>query len=79
MRLTDTAADGRSTQLSGDVTPDAIINDQPDDPEDHVFHIHTNDMLLTKINGVALEELKVRGWRKQSPPRPSLEVVYDDV
>ncbi len=25
----DTAADGRSTQLSGDVTPDAIINDQP--------------------------------------------------
>ena len=30
-----------------------IINDQPDD---HVFHIHTNDMLLTKINGEALEE-----------------------
>ena len=24
-----------------------IINDQPNDPEDHVFHIHTNDMLLT--------------------------------
>jgi FtsP/CotA-like multicopper oxidase with cupredoxin domain len=33
-----------------------IINDQPDDPEDHVFHIHTNDMLLTKINGEALAE-----------------------
>jgi len=33
-----------------------IINDQPQDPEDHVFHIHTNDMLLTKINGEALEE-----------------------
>ena len=25
-------------------------------PEDHVFHIHTNDMLLTKINGAALAE-----------------------
>lgn len=33
-----------------------IINDQPQDPEDHVFHIHVNDMLLTKINGEALEE-----------------------
>ncbi len=33
-----------------------IVNDQPQDPEDHVFHIHTNDMLLTKINGEALEE-----------------------
>ena len=33
-----------------------IINDQPNDPEDHVFHIHVNDMLLTKINGDALEE-----------------------
>jgi FtsP/CotA-like multicopper oxidase with cupredoxin domain len=33
-----------------------IINDQPQDPDDHVFHIHTNDMLLTKINGEALEE-----------------------
>jgi len=33
-----------------------IINDQPNDPEDHVFHIHTNDMLLTKINGEALAE-----------------------
>jgi FtsP/CotA-like multicopper oxidase with cupredoxin domain len=33
-----------------------IINDQPQDPEDHVFHIHTNDMLLTKINGEPLEE-----------------------
>jgi FtsP/CotA-like multicopper oxidase with cupredoxin domain len=33
-----------------------IINDQPNDPEDHVFHIHVNDMLLTKINGEALEE-----------------------
>ncbi len=31
-----------------------IINDQPNDPEDHVFHIHTNDMLLT--NGAALAE-----------------------
>jgi FtsP/CotA-like multicopper oxidase with cupredoxin domain len=30
-----------------------IINDQRDD---HVFHIHTNDMYLTKINGEALEE-----------------------
>ena len=33
-----------------------IINDQPQDPEDHVFHIHTNDMLLTKINGEPLAE-----------------------
>jgi FtsP/CotA-like multicopper oxidase with cupredoxin domain len=33
-----------------------IINDQPNDPDDHVFHIHTNDMLLTKINGEALAE-----------------------
>ena len=33
-----------------------VINDQPQDPEDHVFHIHTNDMLLTKINGEALAE-----------------------
>jgi len=33
-----------------------IINDQPNDPEDHVFHIHTNDMLLTKVNGEALAE-----------------------
>jgi len=30
-----------------------VINDQSDD---HVFHIHTNDMLLTKINGEALHE-----------------------
>ncbi len=33
-----------------------IINDQPQDPEDHVFHIHVNDMLLTKVNGVPLAE-----------------------
>jgi FtsP/CotA-like multicopper oxidase with cupredoxin domain len=30
-----------------------VVNDQSDD---HVFHIHTNDMLLTKINGEALQE-----------------------
>lgn len=40
----------------GGVEEWTIINDQPDDPEDHVFHIHTNDMLLTKINGEPLEE-----------------------
>jgi FtsP/CotA-like multicopper oxidase with cupredoxin domain len=33
-----------------------IINDQPQDPEDHVFHIHVNDMLLTKVNGILLAE-----------------------
>ena len=33
-----------------------IVNDQPNDPEDHVFHIHVNDMLLTKINGDPLPE-----------------------
>jgi FtsP/CotA-like multicopper oxidase with cupredoxin domain len=30
-----------------------IVND---DADDHVFHIHTNDMLLTKINGELLAE-----------------------
>ena len=30
-----------------------IVNETTDD---HVFHIHVNDMLLTKINGEALEE-----------------------
>ena len=30
-----------------------ILNEHKDD---HVFHIHTNDMLLTKINGEALPE-----------------------
>jgi FtsP/CotA-like multicopper oxidase with cupredoxin domain len=30
-----------------------IVNEHKDD---HVFHIHTNDMLLTKINGEALPE-----------------------
>ena len=30
-----------------------IINEHKDD---HVFHIHTNDMLLTKINGEPLAE-----------------------
>ena len=38
-----------------------IINDQPHDPEDHVFHIHTNDMLLTKINGEPLAEPDLAG------------------
>jgi FtsP/CotA-like multicopper oxidase with cupredoxin domain len=30
-----------------------VVNE---DTDDHVFHIHTNDMLLTKINGEALAE-----------------------
>ena len=30
-----------------------ILNEHKDD---HVFHIHINDMLLTKINGEALPE-----------------------
>ena len=30
-----------------------MVNETADD---HVFHVHVNDMLLTKINGVALEE-----------------------
>ena len=45
-----------------------VINDQPQDPEDHVFHIHTNDMLLTKINGEALAEPDLDGHGH--PPAP---------